>query len=58
MALNLGFKDFEDALQNFSAENSGVIDAIITRITRDYKNSTLGVMTPEVYVQLLFSAQE
>ncbi len=58
MALNSGFKDFEDALQNFSAENSGIIDAIITRNTRDYKNNTLGVMTPESYVKLLFSRQE
>ncbi len=54
MALNSGFMVFEDALQSISAENSGVIDAIITRNTKDYKNSTLGVMTPESYVKLIF----
>ncbi len=56
MALNSGFKDFEDALQSISAENSGVIDAIITRNTKDFKNSTLGVMTPESYMKLIVSA--
>ena len=58
MALNSGFKDFEDAIQSFSAENSGMVDAIITRNTRDYKNSALGVMTPEEYVKLILSQQE
>ncbi len=56
LALNSGFKDFEDALQGFSAENSGMVDVIITRNTRDYKTSTLGVMTPESYVKLMASS--
>lgn len=50
-ALNSNFKDFEDALQNFSAELSGEIDLIITRNTKDYKNSSLGVLTPENYLK-------
>jgi predicted nucleic acid-binding protein len=52
MALNSVFKDFEDALQNFSAETSGLIDVIITRNVKDYKNSALGVMTPENFLKL------
>jgi predicted nucleic acid-binding protein len=50
-ALSSNFKDFEDALQNYSAELNGQIDLIITRNTKDYKNSSLGVMTPENYLK-------
>jgi len=50
-ALNSKFKDFEDALQNFSAELSGEVDLIITRNTKDFKNSLLGIMTPENYLK-------
>ncbi|HAC15167.1 MAG TPA: DNA-binding protein [Bacteroidetes bacterium] len=52
-ALNSRFNDFEDAIQNFSAENSGNIDAIITRNIKDYKNSSLSVMTPSEYIIVL-----
>jgi predicted nucleic acid-binding protein len=52
-ALNSNFRDFEDALQNFSAETSKEIDLIITRNIKDYKNSKLGVMTPEDYLKLV-----
>lgn len=52
-ALNSSFKDFEDALQNFSAEISGEIDLIITRNIKDFKNSSLGVFTPENYLKTL-----
>ncbi|MBM2816418.1 MAG: putative nucleic acid-binding protein, contains domain [Ignavibacteria bacterium] len=45
------FKDFEDALQNFAAEKSGNIDLILTRNTKDFKHSKLGVMTPENYLK-------
>ena len=50
-ALNSPFTDFEDALQNYSAEFSGEIDAIITRNIKDFKNSTLGVLTPDDFVK-------
>lgn len=50
-ALNSKFKDFEDALQNFSAELSGEVDLIITGNTKDFKNSLLGIMTPENYLK-------
>jgi predicted nucleic acid-binding protein len=51
IALNSNFKDFEDALQNFAAEKSGDIDVIITRNTKDFKKSEIGVMTPENYLK-------
>jgi len=50
-ALNSGFKDFEDSLQNFSAVNNREIDLILTRNLKDYKNSELGVFTPETYLK-------
>jgi len=50
-ALNSNFRDFEDALQNYSAELNGQIDLIITRNIKDFKNSSLGIMTPENYLK-------
>ena len=51
LALNSKFKDFEDALQNYSAEINGNISIIITRNLKDYKNSSLSVMSPENYLK-------
>lgn len=51
-ALNSTFKDFEDALQNYAAENNLEIKLIITRNIKDFKNSNLGVLTPENYLKL------
>lgn len=51
-ALNSDFKDLEDALQNYSAELNKEIDVIITRNIKDYKNSSLGVMTPDNYLKM------
>jgi predicted nucleic acid-binding protein len=48
-ALNSKFKDFEGALQNYAAEDHGQIDLILTRNIKDFKNSSLSVMTPESY---------
>ena len=53
VALNSEFKDFEDALQNYSAELNGEIDMIITRNTKDYKKSKLGIMNPENFLKLV-----
>lgn len=50
-SLNSNFNDFEDAIQNFSAEISGEVDIIITRNVKDYKNSALAVFTPENYLK-------
>jgi predicted nucleic acid-binding protein len=50
-ALNSDFKDFEDALQNYSAQQEKGLTLIITRNIKDYKNSRLAVMTPEDYLK-------
>ncbi len=49
-ALNSKFKDFEDALQNFSAENNNTIKTILTRNIKDYQQSKLAVFSPEMYL--------
>ena len=51
-ALNSDFKDFEDALQNFSVQNDDKIKVIITRNIKDYKASSLSVMTPDSYLKM------
>lgn len=56
-ALNSDFKDFEDALQNYSAELYKEIDIIITRNTKDYKNSSLGVMTLDNYLKMRIASR-
>jgi predicted nucleic acid-binding protein len=50
-ALNSEFKDFEDALQNFSAIENGQIKVILTRNLKDYKKSELAILTPETYLR-------
>ncbi len=50
-ALNSGFKDFEDAMQNFAAVKHGKIDVILTRNVKDFKKSEIGIMTPENYIK-------
>ncbi len=52
-ALSSDFNDFEDALQNYSAENNKSISAIITRNIKDYKHSNIAVLTPADYVKTL-----
>ena len=44
MALKSCWKDFEDAVQNFSAVVDPQISAIITRNTKDFKESSLEVV--------------
>ena len=56
-ALNSNFKDFEDALQNYSAELNGLIDIIITRNIKDFKNSSLGIMTPGNYLKTIIASR-
>ena len=56
-ALSSGFKDFEDALQNFAAIKSGKIDVIVTRNVKDYIKSTIGVMTPENYLKSITASR-
>lgn len=52
-ALNSKFKDFEDALQNYAAENSVQVKIILTRNTKDYQKSRLAVFSPEMYLKNL-----
>jgi len=51
-SLDSDFSDFEDALQNYSAELSG-LNAILTRNIKDYKNSKLAILTPEHFCKAL-----
>jgi len=53
LALNSSFKDFEDALQNYSAEFDENIDAIITRNVKDYRESNLSVQTPDEFLKYI-----
>jgi|GEM_PF-2231599 len=48
----ISFSDFEDALQNYSAEGCHGIKFILTRNIKDYKHSKLVVMTPEMYFEI------
>ena len=50
-ALNSNFKDFEDALQNYSAKQNNEVDIIITRNVKDYRNSHLSIMLPDNYIK-------
>ncbi len=51
-ALALNFNDYEDAVQHECAvvEN---LDAIVTRNTKDFKNSTINVYSPGEFLQFL-----
>lgn len=52
-SLSSHFKDFEDAIQYYTAISNKKIAAIITRDIKDFKNSTLAVMTPEEAISML-----
>lgn len=51
-AINSNFKDFEDAMQYFSALATNC-DVIITRNEKDFKNALIPVMNAESYLQTL-----
>lgn len=46
-SLNADFKDYEDAIQYCTALSKKRISAIVTRNTKDYKNSNLAVLTSD-----------
>ncbi|MGB1450826.1 MAG: type II toxin-antitoxin system VapC family toxin [Marinirhabdus sp.] len=50
-ALNSEFKDFEDALQNFSAIENQKIKIILTRNIKDFSKSRLAIVTPETFLK-------
>lgn len=52
-ALDGKFKDFEDAIQYFCALELGIIDAVVTRNSKDFKNSELPIMSPAEAVAFL-----
>ncbi len=56
-ALNSGFKNFEDSLQNFAAMKNGEIDVILTRNLKDFSKSEIGVMTPESYIKSIIASR-
>ena len=51
-AINSDFKDFEDAMQYYSAISANC-DLIITRNEKDFKNSMIPVMNAESYLQTI-----
>ena len=55
LALASDFKDFEDAIQYYTAKENG-IDYLLTRNKKDYKKAVITVMTSEEYLEILKSA--
>ena len=52
-ALDSEWKDFEDALQYFSAKQYKSIKAIVTRNKKDYSGSSLPVFNPSEMIRLI-----
>jgi len=50
LALHSKFKDFEDAIQYFTAIEAG-ITILLTRNIKDYKKAEILVQTPELYIR-------
>lgn len=51
-ALKNEFSDYEDSIQYSSALTIKDLDAIITRNVKDYRNSSIAVMTPLNFLKL------
>ena len=51
-ALKNNFSDFEDSIQYSSALTINDLDAIITRNTKDYRNSSIAVLTPLHFLKM------
>jgi predicted nucleic acid-binding protein len=54
-SLTSEFKDFEDAIQYHCAKSINKIDLIVTRDTKDFKISSLPILTPKEAVALIES---
>lgn len=52
VAATLGFSDYEDGVQCASAMAEG-LDAIVTRNTKDYKNSPIPVYSPSAFLSVV-----
>ncbi|MDP1725394.1 MAG: hypothetical protein Q8M15_01320 [Bacteroidota bacterium] len=44
--VNEKFKDFEDAIQYHTALSNSKVEVIVTRNGKDYKKSSISIMTP------------
>lgn len=51
--LKNNFSDYEDSVQYSSALTVNDLDAIITRNTKDFKNSKIAVMTPVNFLKMI-----
>ena len=51
-ALASSFKDFEDAIQHFTAKAEGDVSAIITRNKADYAGSEIPVLSPDEFLAM------
>jgi predicted nucleic acid-binding protein len=49
-ALASSFRDFEDAIQHFTAKAEGNVSAIVTRNNADYANSEIPVLSPDEFL--------
>lgn len=52
-AIKSDFKDFEDAIQYYCAKSLNKMDFIVTRDVKDFKLSSLPVLTPKEAVTLI-----
>ncbi|MFV0593293.1 MAG: type II toxin-antitoxin system VapC family toxin [Draconibacterium sp.] len=52
-ALKNNFSDYEDSVQYSSALTINGLDAIITRNIKDYRNSSIAVMTPLNFLKMM-----
>ena len=55
-AIDSEFKDFEDALQYYSAKLNTNINGIVTRNDGDFKHITISILTPEEAIRFMESA--
>lgn len=52
LAAESNFRDFEDAIQYYTALNANGINYIVTRNKKDYKLSSIPVVTAEEFIKL------
>ena len=55
-SLKSEFKDFEAAIQYYCSKSVNKIDCIVTRNTKDFKNSSLATMTPKEALVMIESS--
>ncbi len=56
-SLNSGLKDFEDAIQYYSATSNKKITAIVTRDLSDFKHSEISTIDPDEALSLIESTR-